>query len=502
MLTTNLAAADLPTDQRQQAYNAMDACMTAGIHERLLTKLSADAALVYDFERAMQGPAFTMACRGIAVDEVAAGAEIDRLLWAEARTTHAFQRLAEVWTSKPATDVSEIRDRLLCGKPLRGTSPHSPLQVKNLLFAPLPDGCGEAAYKARTKRPANADGTRGEPSSTANEEALVMLQARSPVVGLLAHLILRARELRKLRGFVAARRSPDGRLRSSFNVGATTSGRWSFSKNCFGDGLNFGNIPKAARTFFVASCASRVLVNVDLRQAESYIVGQIADDHAYVAAHETGDAHGAIARDLFGHLAPPDADMHAWVRAPNAALPRGESPRQACKKLGHGTNYGIGARKSSKITGLPISAIEDFRRRFFAKYAGVETRIDGIEARLRANPRFTSVLGRPHHHLGAPWDPETHRAALADEPQGIVADVLNVALWRLWRWHDIGDAHPRLWLLAQNYDSILFECVRADLDAARAACARAFDIPLCAHGRAFVIPHEFGYGRTWKDACA
>lgn len=58
----------------------------------------------------------------------------------------------------------------------------------------------------------------------------MMLQARSPGVGVMAHLILRARELRKLRSFIAARRSPDGRLRSSFNVGATTSGRWSFSK--------------------------------------------------------------------------------------------------------------------------------------------------------------------------------------------------------------------------------------------------------------------------------
>ena len=242
------------------------------------------------------------------------------------------------------------------------------------------------------------------------------------------------------------------------------------------------------------------MVNVDLQQAESYIVAIISDDEAYRRAHETGDAHGAVALDVYGHMLPDGADPAAWVREKNSALPRGESPRQACKKLTHGGNYGLGERKASKITGMKIADIAAFRRKFFARYPGVADRIAGMPGRLKASRHFVSVVGRPHWHSGNPNDPETHRAALADEPQGVVADVLCVALWRLWRWHDVGPLLPRIWILAQNYDSILFECLREDVEAAREACAKAFDIPIRHDGNEYVIPHDFASGPNWR-AC-
>ena len=782
-ILTNANAEAADPSLRYQAYNAMDACLTVGIHNTLQRRLARlpDEALVYRFELAMQGPAHTMACRGIAVDENVAKAETDRLLSAEARCIANLRHCAAVWTEAGSTDTAEIIAGLRTNK-LKGLNPHSGKQVQELLYL----SCGEKPYKSRPK-PGDTD---DEGKDTVAEEALMMLQARSPIVGIMAHLILRARELRKLRSFIAARRSPDGRLRSSFNVGATTSGRWSFSKNCFRDGLNFGNIPKRARSMFIPSSPDHVMVNVDLSQAESYVVGIISGDDAYVAAHETGDAHGAVALDVYGHMMPAGADFATWIRQPNPNLPRGESPRQACKKMSHGcltedhevltphgwigiaaareqhcpifvdgvgfekpsdwydaietsgdlyefegqgysqlvtsdhtmltrtgkvaadsvarhhrlrrtalpythgtpselnarlsaalfadghqtkhgrtnfhfrkqrkidrllnlaghlnpdiyknkdgtvrisfkdfpvekkpasvamlawdiptirayldetahwdgtigktgfrhistvsathaewlqtlchiagygsqrhklerdesrqpiwrvsincrqfarascmeitthpaagirilcpvtstgaflvrrhghisvsgnTNYGLGERKASKITGMLISDITAFRHSFFTKYAGVAKRIAEMPARLRADRHFLSVVGRPHWHSGHPNDAETHRSALADEPQGVVADILNVALWRLWRWHDVGPLLPHIEVLAQNYDSILFECHRDDIDAARAACARAFNIPIEANGRTYVIPHDFGSGRNWKEACA
>ncbi len=505
-IVTNAEASELPVELRQQAYNVMDACVTGGIMEALRGKVEADpeAALVYEFERSMQGPAFTMALRGIAVDEAAAKATITGLLNAEAHCIVNLRKCAAVWLGEEVSgtvEVVEVLKGLRGGKATPGMSPHSPKWVSRLFYGELEEGgCEEKAYKRRAKKPSNAE---GESSSTANEEALMMLQARAPVVGVMTHLVLRARELRKLRGFVAARRSPDGRLRSSFNVGATTSGRWSFSKNCFGEGLNFGNIPKGARGMFVPSTASRVMVNVDLKQAESYVVAHLANDEAYIKAHETGDAHTAIAVDVYRELMPAGCeDVGAWARAPNPRLARSESPRQNCKKIGHGTNYGIGERKSSKITGMPIKAIVDFRKRFFERYVGVKARIDGVEERLLTNNRFVSFMGRPHQHLGNPRDGETHRAALADEPQGGVADILNIVLWRLWSTYDVGGCAPRMYMLSQAYDSILFECEERELEAVRGAVARAFRVEVSINGRTVVVPHDFGWGRNWKEACS
>ena len=104
--------------------------------------------------------------------------------------------------------------------------------------------------------------------------------------------------------------------------------------------------------------------------------------------------------------------------------------------------------------------------------------------------------------MGHPADDETVRAALADEPQGVVADILNIVLWRLWIRHDIGRQHPRMWLLSQAYDSVLFEFRREDLEAVREAVARAFDVHVPINGNDVVVGHDFGYGRTWKEACS
>lgn len=451
-------AAELPSALRQQAYNCLDTCLTFGIWQALEPKLAANPAaqLTYDFERAMQGPAFTMALRGIRVDEEAAAFETRKLELAETRCTAHLRALAAVWLPDEAATLN----------------PLSTAQVRRLLF----EATGEVPYR----------------EGSVDEDALMMLQARSPVIGVMAHLVLRIREVRKQLSFLRAKRSPDGRMRSSFNVGATTGGRWSFSRNCFGDGLNFGNIPKSRRTMFVPE-PGWVMVNTDLKQAESYIVGALCDE-AYVRAHETGDAHSAVARDLFGL-------SDAEIRRPGFI--RHLSARDAAKRIGHGTNYGIGPAKSSKITGLPRSDIDRFRAAFFAAYPGIKARIDSMPARF-STPKgnaYVSPTGRWHQHLGHPKDEETFRTALAILPQSIVADALCKALWRLWFWHDVGVQEPRIRLLCQNYDSILLEVREDALQSAAEAVERALDVTIEINGKPRKIAHDFGSGRNWKEAC-
>lgn len=449
-----------------QAYNALDCCVTLEIFKALKSK-SDRYPLVYNFERAMQGPAFAMATRGICVNEEIAKAESARLKDEEAACAGILNRLAAVF------DVATV-------------NAHSPKQVAALLY----DACGEAPYHVRNAKTKQMQVSVGE-------DALTMMQARSPLIGVLAHLILHIRGLRKQASFVNAVRSPDGRIRSSFNVGATTSGRWSFSKNVYKEGTNFGNIPKRSRVIFIPSKSSRVMINVDLKQAESYVNANLCDDWAYIEAHETGDVHTAVALDLFGDQIAPNIDPKVWVKMKNDLFPREMSPRDICKKVTHGTAYGVGERKSSKITGLPIAAISKFRIKFFGKYTGIHARIKGMPERLLEKTEFITALGRKHQFFGHPKDDETVRGALADEPQSIVADVLCIALWRLWRYYD----GRILWLLCQNYDSILLECEREDVEKVKEILAWAFNIPIPINGRQVIIPYDVCVGENWKEAC-
>lgn len=454
----DVAAGGLDERHVAQAYNALDAALTWGIHERLQHYLvnDIDARRTYRFQCAMLGPAFTMQMRGIKVDEQVATSRIAELGEKYEACLRNLRVLAEVWLGEESAVFN----------------PASPVQVKALLYT----ACGEEPYHNKAG---------GE---TANEDALMQLTARSPVVGVLAQHILRCRELQKAASFLKAARSPDGRMRSSFNVAATTSGRWSFSKDPFGDGLNFGNIPRSARDMFVAD-DGMVMINTDLSQAESNIVARISRDEAYIEAHESGDVHSAVARLLWS-----DADPKA------PGFYRGMSRRSIAKAVGHGTNYGVGVATSSKLTALEQKVIRDFREGFFTKFSGVKRRIDEIGARIAENPRVVSLLGRPHQFLGDPRSGETQRAALADEPQGAVADVLNTALWSLWFDHDVGMRHPPMQMLSQAYDSTLLQCRVEHVEDAKVAISRAMRVKLYADGEQFVIPHDMGVGRNWKEA--
>jgi len=750
-IISNLDAESLPTTAlRMQAYSALDVCLTFGVHQALQKELakSEDARRVYRFERAMQGPALTMALRGIAVDENECKRQVAALEADEERLRRAIDRFAQAW-----------------GMP--GCNPNSPTQVAALLY----DACGEAAYHTH------------EGTVTTGEEKLLMLQARSPLIGTIAHTILQCRAIRKAQGFLKARRSPDGRLRSSFNVGATTSGRWSFSKDAFGDGLNFGNIPKSRRSMFIPSRPSRVMVNVDLKQAESNVVAHITGDEAYIAAHATGDVHTAVAMDLWGEGAPTDpAERRKWLRdepfflgkprrhlaksaqhgclttdhevltptgwiqiavakmagveifvdgvgfelpfgwydttaetsliefngqgysqcvTPDHTMltPNGERPAEAvtfgmrllrtaspfpggcndawrarlaaalfadgyqapsglvsfhfrkqrkidrllalteqldrkvyqnadgtvridfpsfpvskrpagpwvlkwnhqtlcayvdehrywdahdadgkihvstthaehaewlqtlCHLVGRGsqrnsrerdpsrktiwrvslnnrrwarvksmqvlrhpsretrilcpvtstgaflvrrnghisvsgnTNYGLEPAHASRMLGCKLADAKALQARYFGKYAGVKARIDAMPARLKENHVMVSPMGRVHQYLGHPSDKHTVKGALADEPQGIVADILNVALYRIWQEMDGRD----LWLLNQNYDSILFECERSQVDRVTGRVRELMRVQVPIGDRVLVLDSDIGVGENWKEASA
>lgn len=436
-------------------YNCLDCCLTWDVWDHMRPELEedADCRRVYTFERAMQGPAFTMMMRGMTIDPELIVEELESLRAKEKRCCDMLNTLAQVWGMEEC-------------------NPLSPKQVQELLYRQ----CGEKPYH-------NNDG--GE---TTDSDALEDISIRSPIIGVLCQLILRARELRKAQGFLAAKPGPDGRFHSFFSVGATKFGRWASSTDPWKRGLNLFNLPKKSRRVIKPSKPSRILVNVDLKQAESFIVAHLSGDKAYIKAHE-GDAHTAVACDVFG-CKPEEARIIIG--------PGGRPLRQTAKSLQHGTNYGLGERHAARMAGLRVGRMRALRLLYFRKYWGVANRIKTMPERLRDEPNFLYFTGRPHRYIGDWRQDETVREALSGEPQGGVADLLNVALYRLWRLYD----GKILWLLGQNYDSILFECERDDIARVRELVEPEMVVHFEIGGERLSIASDWGQGENWAEASA
>ena len=92
-------------------------------------------------------------------------------------------------------------------------------------------------------------------------------------------LIFQARDLTKKRSVLKSGVDPDGRMRTSVNVAATETGRWSNSTNVFGGGTNLQNITDLMRRIFIPNPRFKMVYS-DLDRAESLCVAYLAQDDA------------------------------------------------------------------------------------------------------------------------------------------------------------------------------------------------------------------------------
>src|SRR5690606_3696519 len=86
---------EIPADSRMREwwYNSLDAAVTLEIHYKLRSKN--EGGLVYDFERALQGPALDMMLTGFLIDNVWRQRIINTLAKREAELEARLNRLAD-----------------------------------------------------------------------------------------------------------------------------------------------------------------------------------------------------------------------------------------------------------------------------------------------------------------------------------------------------------------------------------------------------------------------
>lgn len=192
--------ANLSAMEAEWTYNGLDCCLTSEILDALLPQLDNHTAATYNFSRELQGPALEMRLRGILVDQSRKAEVIDEYF-----------------------DKIEHLNRNLERIVLEGVGlPHFNWRSNADLHALFYD---------RLRIPVIRRG--GKP--TVNREALEKMEAYLIARPIVRH-ISAMRDLGKKIGMLKTEIDPDGRMRTSYNIAGTDTGRFSSSFSEFGTG--------------------------------------------------------------------------------------------------------------------------------------------------------------------------------------------------------------------------------------------------------------------------
>lgn len=232
--TSTTTPSELTQWEKDMVYNGLDCCVTAEVLDELLPQLDNQTSSTYAFSRALQGPTLEMRLRGVRIDLA------------------RRDEVVEDFICK--IDFLERRLQRIVGEAfgLWGFNWRSNDDLKELFY-------GQVGIPIIRKQ--------GKP--TVNRDALEKMEAyliARPLVGHLKSM----RDLAKKASMLKTEIDPDGRIRTSYNIGGTSTGRLSSSFSEFGTGTNLQNIEESLRSVFIADKGYK-LAYFDAEQGESQI---------------------------------------------------------------------------------------------------------------------------------------------------------------------------------------------------------------------------------------
>lgn len=475
--TENLNAARLATlsePEVHQTYCGLDCAVTFEVLEALgglcgveESELSSEPdsswPSTYNFERALQAPALDMMLRGFKIDR-----------YEQQQGILATRAQLEVIRAQ----LNRLADAVW-GRPLNANSPK---QLKEFFYGAM-------------RLPELWISQKGERKLSLNREVLEKLEVYFHARPLIA-LILEARDLAKRLSVLETEVSPDGRMRTSYNIGGTTTGRWSSSANAEGTGTNLQNVTPELRKIFVADAGWK-LCGIDLEQAESrevgWLCGVLFSDWSYLDACEGGDLHTTAAKLIWPGLSWTGGKKQDRAVA-DQLFYREFSYRDMAKRGGHGSNYLGTPFTMSRHLKTPTRVMEDFQQRYFSAFPCIPRWHRWVAERLQRDGVLTTPFGRRRQFFGRANDDATLRKAIAFSPQSSTGDRLNLGLWRIWKHM------PSVQLLAQVHDAVYFQFreTEDEKNIVSQALELIANIPLQApNGRKFLIPGECKTGFNW-----
>lgn len=475
------------TDKTQglHVYNALDCCITLEVLEVILPQLDEVTSKTYDFERSLQAPILEMECRGVRIDRARIGEVREKLQKDLAYLQEGFNELC------------------IDGLGILPVNPNSPKQLMELFYGTL------------ALPPVKSRKSDGSYKPSVDRKALEKLRTyfyAEPLV----NYILGIRDISKKLGVLNTGLDADGRMRTSYNIAGTDTGRLNSYESSFGSGTNLQNITDELREIFIPDKGKK-LAYIDRAQIQSRIVGAICwnlgargeidcDSYGtYLDFCESGDLHTGVCMMTWQDkpwkgsgleaLKNPDNYIHNRAIAEEHFY-RVDSFRQASKKLGHATNFLGKPPQVSLQTRIPVDLVKDFQPRYFKGFPEIPAWHRWLTKKLLKDGFITTMAGRRRHFFGRRFADETVRQAAAYEPQDVEAYINQTGMLQLWRAHI-----PHVDILIPVHDAIIVQYPENAEDELIPKILEAMkvEIPLM-NGRSLVVPNDVQVGWNWGHA--
>ncbi|HEX4751841.1 MAG TPA: DNA polymerase I, partial [Solirubrobacterales bacterium] len=345
----------------------------------------------------------------------------------------------------------------------------SPQQVGRILFEKL---------ELTRKR-------RGKTGYSTDARVLAQIRDEHPIV----EKIESWRELTKLKNTYLDS-LPDlidpqtGRVHTTFNQAATTTGRLSSTNP------NLQNIPirtdigRPVRACFVAEEGARLL-SADYSQVELRVLAHVADEKVLKDVFHAGeDVHSATAAEVF-EISPDEVDV---------------GQRSKAKMVNFGIVYGLTGFGLADRLNIPRKEAEEFVSRYLERFPAVRRFRDEVVERAQEEGYVTTLMGRrrpiPELRSGNPNTRRLgERLAVNTVIQGTAADIIKVAMVRCWA--RLREERMETRLVLQIHDELLFEGPPEEMDAALELVTREMTL---AYQLDPPLEVDAGVGTDWLNA--
>ncbi len=275
-----------------------------------------------------------------------------------------------------------------------------------------------------------------------------------------------------------------GRVHTTFNQAATTTGRLSSTNP------NLQNIPirteigRPVRACFVAEKGSRLL-SADYSQVELRVLAHVADEEVLKEIFHAGeDVHAATAAEVFD-ISRDEVDV---------------GQRSKAKMVNFGIVYGLTGFGLADRLNIPRKEGEEFVARYLERFPAVRAFRAQIVEQAQEQGYVMTLMGRrrsiPELRSGNPNTRRLgERLAVNTVIQGTAADIIKVAMVRCQA--ALGEAGGKTRLVLQIHDELLFEGPPGEMKGA----AELVEREMCAaYELDPALEVDIGIGADWLDA--
>lgn len=276
----------------------------------------------------------------------------------------------------------------------------------------------------------------------------------------------------------------DGRIRSTLNQTETRTGRISSTEP------NLQNIPvrselgREMRKFFKAKDGC-VLVDADYSQIELRVLAHMANDKNMIDAFNNGDdIHAITASQVF--------NMPLMMVTPLM--------RSRAKAVNFGIVYGIGAFSLAKDIGVTRAEADSYIKGYLAHFSGVQKYMKDVVEKAKEQGFVETAFARRRYlpeltSSNAMMRAFGERVALNMPIQGTAADIIKIAMIRVWQC--LKEQCLKARLIMQVHDELIVEAPESEAKAVAGIVKREMENAVRMRVN---MQADVGIGKTWYES--